>query len=186
MIKRCIQLLLLLFVVQPVMPLIAMHRSVTFRRSITSIPRIMRHPHIHLPRTRVTINSCSNQRHAPYRAFSAKQEDSKQEHSKQSAYSSKKSFLLMDYVALFLRLFVLATSSIGYKLYCMSAGAQQNEAQAQMQPASIWGLLAEGKHLNRQQTVEQFVSDCNNLKHQNAAIPNHEKNDTTVRIATYN
>ncbi|MCX5922328.1 MAG: endonuclease/exonuclease/phosphatase family protein [Candidatus Dependentiae bacterium] len=53
-------------------------------------------------------------------------------------------------------------------------------------PASMWEAITKGYCMPRHMMIESFVEDCEKLAHKNNDIPKHVKNDTTVRIATYN
>lgn len=55
-----------------------------------------------------------------------------------------------------------------------------------MNASSIWNKLRSGDRLNRDDKVDIFVNDCNDLKEQNKAIPAHKNGDGLFRVASYN
>ncbi len=55
----------------------------------------------------------------------------------------------------------------------------------QMVPATLWLQCAQGKQLSAADKKNLYVQDCT-LAAQNFVMPAHRKNDTTVRLMTYN
>ncbi|MCX5921745.1 MAG: endonuclease/exonuclease/phosphatase family protein [Candidatus Dependentiae bacterium] len=55
-----------------------------------------------------------------------------------------------------------------------------------MHPASMWQKLAQGQSMSRYELIESFINDCRMYANENKAIPRHETNNKTVRVATYN
>lgn len=52
--------------------------------------------------------------------------------------------------------------------------------------ASVWEARAQGKEVSRRDMLDTFVADCKRYAADNYKIPTHNKNDQSVRIATYN
>jgi len=55
-----------------------------------------------------------------------------------------------------------------------------------MPPASLWARMAHDSNVKRFDMRQSFIDDCALYAHENNLIPQHKKNNETVRIATYN
>lgn len=56
---------------------------------------------------------------------------------------------------------------------------------AALQPATVWSYLAQGKPVNSQLKKQLFVHDCGTLA-TTVKVPAHKKNNSTIRLATFN
>lgn len=62
---------------------------------------------------------------------------------------------------------------------------QENKKQT-MKPATVWARVAAGQEPSAHTMKEMYNTDCTVNEYQNLAIPQHSKNNDTVRVATYN
>lgn len=83
---------------------------------------------------------------------------------------------------------VYAQQQYGMQHKTVCKGSLENRAPKVLQfhqPSSIWAKIID-REIPRRARIGSFVNDCCAMQKENERIPRHEKNDSTVRIATYN
>lgn len=86
---------------------------------------------------------------------------------------------------LLISLILVQNSSCMHRINRLLNHIQPHTAQSVI-PSTIWQYRSLDQKLTKDEMLNCFIEDCQKCSKENAVIPDHQKNERTVRIATYN